>query len=85
MYLLIVADGTLFVPIMQGEIMCNIKDSLGREFLAAEDVYSDHIFGLIYKILLPAGDLPTTSLYPEACIIKTRLKIAIAFKNEPKS
>lgn len=46
------------------------KDSLGREFLAAETVYRIQYSTSPDNILSPAGDLITTSLYPELCIKK---------------
>jgi len=42
MFLLIVADGTLFVLFPSGEIMREEKDSLGRELLPEDAVFWIH-------------------------------------------
>lgn len=61
------------------------KDSSGREFLAADTVYSLHAFSSPFNFQSSSGDSKITTIYPEACILRTILKFITDFRNEAKS
>lgn len=51
MFLLIVADGTLFALFNSGEIMRVEKDSLGRELLAENAVYGIYAYSQLLTFI----------------------------------